>query len=271
MTPQTPPWGSGTPHTPPLGIFLRGNDCFVIVSGNLVLEAIKLAQNFRRRPRPKIEWELRRLDRQSDMPGTSASSITGTSSLRATCWSLTINNPTDADTKVELPSGWKLTGQYEQGAEGTNHFQGMLITPQVRFAAVKRVFPRAHIEVAKNRKALEQYVHKDDTRVGEFANRESAIPTLWDYQRTVASKWLDSEFEGRAEALMEADSNCSIDDCAMSYLDTLVSRDIEAGMRGVEFIAINPMWRSSWKKFWRVIIKREKSSRQDIENGDETA
>jgi len=45
----------------------------------------------------------------------------------------------------------------------------------------------------------------------------------------------------------------------MNYIDTLVKRDIESGKRGCEWIAINPMWRSSWKKFWRSIIRRHGS------------
>lgn len=198
-----------------------------------------------------------------------ADSITGTSAaegrggaegaVRATCWSLTINNPTPEETQVFLPAGWKLEGQFEQGENGTNHFQGMLSTPQVRFSAVKKVFPRAHIEVARNRKALQQYVSKQETRIAEFAARQSDIPTIFEYQNTIAARWDNAEFDRRyAEACKRArpfDSS----DIAMDYLDHLVSEDIERGIRGIEFIAINPMWRSSWKKFWRSIITRHAS------------
>ena len=59
---------------------------------------------------------------------------------RATCWSLTINNPTEQDLKVSLPAGWSMTGQMERGEEGTEHYQGMLKTTQVRFTAVKNYF-----------------------------------------------------------------------------------------------------------------------------------
>lgn len=182
-------------------------------------------------------------------------SITG-GSQRATCWSLTINNPSDADTKVSLPSGWKIEGQYEEGDEGTKHFQGMLTTPQVRFSAVKKLFPRAHIEVARNKTALKSYVHKDDTRVGEFTARASDIPTIWDYQRTVAARFDDKEWQDYCD--MHLDS-LGPDDCMLGYIDSLVRIDILAGMRGVEFIAINPMWRSSWKRFAMSIVKRERA------------
>lgn len=171
---------------------------------------------------------------------------------RATCWSITINNPTPDDMAPELPPGWQLQGQLEVGEQGTQHYQGMLTTPQVRFAALKKVLPRAHIEIARNRKALEKYVHKDDTRVGLVDTVKSRIPTLFEYQDVVAQKWDNNELFKRFREMKSPD----LDEAAMEYCDSLVAQDIEAGVKGVEFIAINPMWRASWKKFWSSIIKR---------------
>lgn len=174
---------------------------------------------------------------------------------RATCWSITINNPTDDDMQIELPAGWRLTGQIEQGEEGTRHYQGMLNTPQVRFSAVKKVFKRAHIEIAKNKKALEKYVHKVETRIAEVADRTSDIPTLFEYQTIIAAAWDNDEFAEMVEK--PANQLTNTNELAMRYVDNLVARDIEEnGRRGAEFIGINPMWRSSWKIFWRSIIKR---------------
>lgn len=188
-------------------------------------------------------------------------------SIRATCWSITINNPLEADLKCDVP-GWKLQGQFEEGEGGTRHFQGMLETPQVRFTAVKRVFQRAHIEVAKNKVALRKYVNKDETRVATFD--ATAIPNMFQLQDSIASDWDSEEWRNlSAEYERMPDS-----DVALMYLDTLVARRIEAGQRGLEFIAINPMWRSSWKKFWRSIIKRNASARmegqEEGEEGDES-
>lgn len=190
-------------------------------------------------------------------------------SQRATCWSITINNPTEIDLKCDTP-GWKLQGQFEEGNEGTRHFQGMLETPQVRFSAVKRVFPRAHIEVAKNKKALQVYVNKQETRVGTF--EAQAVPNMFQLQDSIASDWDDDEWKRRLYINIEQDDGARV----LEYLDTLVSKRIEAGQRGIEYIAINPMWRSSWKKFWASIIRRnarlerkeeddeEKESAQDV-------
>ena len=174
---------------------------------------------------------------------------------RATCWSITINNPTENEMAPTLPAKWALTGQVEKGEEGTEHYQGMLKTPQERFSAIKKVFPRAHIEVARNRKALEQYVHKSDSRIAERPDVVSNIPTLFDYQHTVARNWDDDEYKAKCEKYFKGIDG---EESFMQYLDDLVIRDIEDGVCGVEFIAINPMWRSAWKKFGRAMIKRER-------------
>ena len=174
---------------------------------------------------------------------------------RATCWSITINNPTEGEMTPTLPAKWVLTGQEEIGAEGTKHYQGMLKTPQERFSAIKKVFPRAHIEVARNSKALGQYVHKAESRLAERPDVVSNIPTLFDYQHTVAKRWDDDEYKAKCIEYFRGEDT---EESFMTYLDNLVIQDIENGMTGVEFIAINPMWRSAWKKFGRAMIKRER-------------
>lgn len=169
---------------------------------------------------------------------------------RHAAWSITINNPTDVETRCEVP-GWRLEGQFEVGTEGTRHFQGMLKTPQVRFSAVKKVFPRAHIEAAKNEQALKAYVHKLDSRVDVYTPGD--VPTIFQYQAQVASAWDPEVWRKESNGINDQDK---LDECAMRYIDRLVASDIESGKRGCEWIAINPMWRSSWKKFWPSIIKR---------------
>lgn len=177
---------------------------------------------------------------------------------RASCWSITINNPKNEEYQIVLPARWKLVGQLEKGEQGTVHFQGMLNTPQVRFAAVKRVFPRAHIEIARDRLALAKYVQKEDTRVAHV----NAVPTIFEYQTMVASKWNEEEYQARWRFACEHATQRQVPDpgeVALLYVDTLVARDVELGVRGAEYIAINPMWRSSWKRFWRSIIRRNAS------------
>lgn len=188
---------------------------------------------------------------------------------RASCWSLTINNPTERDMTPTLPAGWSVEGQIEEGKEGTTHYQAMLKTPQVRFSAVKKVYPRAHIEIARNRTALQKYVHKDETRVAVVESRVSEIPTLFDYQHTIASRWDDDEYDmvyqqhvrRRMDKIENKEKLKDLDESevALEYVDILVERDIERGVCGVEYIAINPMWRSAWKRFYKSMVARERS------------
>jgi len=175
-------------------------------------------------------------------------------SERGTCWSITINNPSDEELCPTFPGGWVLTGQIEVGEQGTRHYQGALTTPQVRVSAVKKLFRRAHIELARNKQALLQYVHKDESRVELVPDHVSNIPTLFDYQHTVANAFNQDEYLLFVQQFKTPEKE---DDLFMGYIDDLVRRDIENGLCGVEFIAINPMWRSAWKKFGRSMIKRE--------------
>lgn len=182
---------------------------------------------------------------------------------RGTCWAITINNPTEEDMTTTLPAKWTIIGQMEKGKDGTPHYQAMLTTPQVRFSAIKKVYPRAHIELAKNKAALQKYVKKEDSRISSVPDRSSNIPTLFDYQHTVASYWDDDEFTALCDehySMVESSKvKFVLDDVALAYVDKLVAQDIEDGLCGVEFIAINPMWRSAWKKFWKQMVARERA------------
>lgn len=102
-------------------------------------------------------------------------------SERATNWSVTINNPIKADEEninLARQKGWMVEGQLEKGDNGTPHYQLIVKTPQMRFSALKKAFPRAHIEVAKNVKALETYVKKDETRIGQLPDASEFYPSL---------------------------------------------------------------------------------------------
>lgn len=186
---------------------------------------------------------------------------------RANCWSITINNPSDEELRPTLPAKWVLTGQIEKGKEGTVHYQGMLTTPQVRFSAVKKVLPRAHIEPAKNKTALQKYVSKEDTRLSKVDDIVSYIPTLFDYQHTIAQQWDDDEFKEFQSNFSDGDlAKLGLGEIALQYVDKLVALDIEEGVKGIEYIAINPMWRSAWKKFWKSMVARERIPAEKISN-----
>jgi len=168
---------------------------------------------------------------------------------RASAWSVTINNPT-ADDETDINSarqrkGWTIIGQKEKGEEGTPHYQLLVKTPQTRFSALKNAFPRAHIEKARNVKALETYVQKEDTRIGEIPTSEfhPNLERFWFLICNLIPRQIVSEISP------------SYEDDMLRALDTATSRLIRKGYH-VETLAVNPQIRSSWKKFALYIHER---------------
>lgn len=185
---------------------------------------------------------------------------------RGTCWSLTINNPTDVDTTVQLPPRWRLEGQFERGEDnGTLHLQAMLKTPQERWSAVKKVFPRAHILIARNSAALKNYVHKDDTRVAEFETRESNIPNWYEYSNEIAKRFDLEQYAQRRRDLKDKDvfNKEVLGQIRLDMVDEMVASDIESGRQGIEWIAVNPNFRQAWKKFGVSLAKREQAKEKE--------
>jgi len=178
---------------------------------------------------------------------------------RASNWSITINNPKEEDYKVILPAGWTLEGQIEQGEEGTLHFQGYLKTNQVRFSAVKKIFPRAHIEAARNVQALQNYVHKTETRVSEVATQHSTHVSMFDFMHILARMWNDAEFDTFCRE-NERQYRGDMGEIRLGYVDTLVGKLIvDEQLNGIEYIGVNPMFRNAWKRYGASIILRERA------------
>lgn len=177
---------------------------------------------------------------------------------RGSGWSITIFDEDKSWETATLPAKWALVGQMEKCPDtGKIHFQGMLTTPQVRFSAVKRVFPKAHIELARDKRALHAYVRKEDTRIQSLPDRCSNIPTLWDYSDKLAVSYIEEEFKKFQDKYSDQEI-CKLtkNDMLLEYIDTLVCKDIESGQKGVEFICVNPMFRSAWKRYGTSIVSR---------------
>jgi len=117
------------------------------------------------------------------------------SQARGSCWSITINNPCDNDEEniaFARAKRWTVSGQKEVGANGTPHYQLIVKTPQVRFSTVKKTFPRAHIELARNPTALALYCEKEDTRVGSLDTSSEWYPSnqkIWDWFGVLAAEY----------------------------------------------------------------------------------
>lgn len=179
------------------------------------------------------------------------------SSERATCWSVTINNPTKSDdewiAQARQKSGWKVYGQLEKGEQGTPHYQLMVTTPQVRFTAVKKAFPRAHIEIARDRKALAKYVEKEDTRVAQLATQQDKYPSM-----SKVWSWFGSYYD----TYMNQVGHESFD--VLEIFDTMIRNKIRQGYY-VETIGVNPQIRSSVKNYGKAIAHRERTFRRQTD------
>jgi len=176
---------------------------------------------------------------------------------RATHWSLTINNPTSDDEEcmaLARQRGWKIDGQKERGAEGTEHYQLHLQTPQVRFAAVKKAFPRAHIEIARNAAALQQYVMKSDTRVGGLLTQQEKYPSQSKFFDLV---WVEilatpAEYNFRPTTLKFFGENKPHKLAYWKACQSLVSQGYH-----IESMAVNPMTLAAWDSFHLALLRRK--------------
>jgi len=98
---------------------------------------------------------------------------------RASNWSLTVFDPgefTALTTKESWPHWVRVVKLQEEECPETKrrHWQVALFTQWIRFSAIKKWLPTAHIEIARNKQALLKYVEKDDTAIaGTRQNLES--------------------------------------------------------------------------------------------------
>lgn len=56
---------------------------------------------------------------------------------------------------------------------GREHFQGAVVTSQIRFSQLKSWLPTAHIELAVSKDAVMKYAMKNETAIGEKVVREN--------------------------------------------------------------------------------------------------
>lgn len=171
------------------------------------------------------------------------------STRRASHWSVTINNPTPADDEaiaLARQKGWTVEGQLEKGEEGTPHYQLYVKTPQVRFSAIKSMFARAHIEVARDPNALKQYVKKEETRESTLAVSSEMYPSMskvWE----MFYQYICAHPDETREKLIRN---------PLSVWDRFIRSKIEEGYY-MESIGVNPQSRSSVTHYWESILIRE--------------
>lgn len=181
---------------------------------------------------------------------------------RASCWSVTINNPIKADEEninIARQKGWTVEGQMEKGENGTEHYQLVVKTPQVRFSALKKAFPRAHIEVARNSTALELYCKKEETRIQELKPSTAYVSQaqVWAWFGIEYDDNLEKSFsQTNAELMRQSDGERNL-----TIFDKMINKKIREGFY-VELIGTNPQIRSCIKNYGPSIANRERTLRQ---------
>lgn len=194
---------------------------------------------------------------------------------RASMWSVTINNPSaddEEDINLARQKGWQVLGQLEVGENGTPHYQLAVKTPQVRFSAVKKAFPRAHIEVARSAPALLKYVEKEQTRAGDLPTQQDKYPSLskyWDliflYLNGLGKDGLDyCDLEEGKVCFYREERERLYRKAPLSILDEATRHLITQGYH-VEGIGANPNTRSQWKLYGNSIILRSYESQKNVE------
>lgn len=176
---------------------------------------------------------------------------------RATKWSVTINMKTAISKETAnymiisaRQKGWTVIGQPERGEEGTLHYQLAVATPQIRFSAMKKAFPGAHIEVAKDWSALLKYVQKEQTREGKlidikFVSYQMVRDKFFDY-------FLTTTHAEQQYPLTE--------ETKMALWDEFIGYSLEQGIE-CDIVGVNPQYRSCIMKYWisyiRLSIRRQ--------------
>jgi len=197
---------------------------------------------------------------------------------RASNWSVTINmknvKKETADSFIDYARslGWTVNGQLEKGdKEGTEHYQLHVKTPQVRFSQIKKVFPTAHIEAARNVKALEKYVEKQETRIGSIPDADVSYVTpakLWVmiydlYNTGDKDGW--NEYDDEVTLYR---NSLKLDKDPLMFFDASISTFIRQGY-SVEALAVNPAIRSIWKKFYKDILFRSRGLDRQTDRQEE--
>lgn len=179
---------------------------------------------------------------------------------RGSNWSITLNMKTVSQERCEefietaKGLGWGIEGQIEEGDEGTRHYQLLVKTPQIRFSAVKKVFPTAHIEKARNVAALKRYVHKDETRVEEFKTVENRFVQYKDIRDKFFEWVLATYYQDQEVELNDQDY--------MGIWDKFIGISIAEGIE-CDVIGVNPQYRSCIQRYWKSYVHRQLDRQTD--------
>lgn len=150
----------------------------------------------------------------------------------------------------------ELSGQLEEGEEGTPHIQGMIRTEYGRwFNQLRAALPRAHIEPAKNSVALAKYVQKSETRVGSIPTARVATQATLQERVYVLMSMKRTEEDGPMRDYIRENA-VSIRARADEIIDEGVRSLIVDGYFGIEFVMSNNQVRGAFRRYLPEILMR---------------
>lgn len=171
-----------------------------------------------------------------------------------------------------LRNGWTCLGQLEECPETKRkHYQFAVKTPQVRMSQVIKIFKGAHIEPARNKDALLQYVKKEETRIGSLPEASNKYPSADKFLNLVCQVLFDADNIPKKFRLIISIGDWyskMTDDDKLEALDYATTELIRQGYI-CELHAVNPQIRSAWKKFstaiaFRSILDRQTDRHEEI-------
>jgi len=184
---------------------------------------------------------------------------------RATLWSVTAffdteNTPSKQTREYQIDAArshqWDVQGQIEKcPTTGHLHYQLMIKTPQVRARSLMNIFPQAEVQVGRKEQALQNYVHKEDTRVEEIKVVKN-YPS-WTVVRDKFFEWMITH-----------DENVDvIGEDRLQLWDTFIQYSLKEGVE-CDLIGVNPQYRSCILRYWNAYVY--KAYHTSVDNNRQT-
>jgi len=200
-----------------------------------------------------------------------------------TYWSITINNPDENDYLIVRNPNPKYVREMVWtpeigGAEGTPHIQGWIRLQRNQSQAfVKKIYPRAHIKPCRKDDYNENchaYAQKnDETTAG---NHHITLNDPLPANDTLLYKVLDAAAEraiqlhGSYQAMWAkyGPQMFMMPEITFKKLETdVIEREMITEKSGLEKIFISPVYEKMKSKYWREILFRTYTHKQDADDG----
>lgn len=181
-----------------------------------------------------------------------------------TYWSLTLNNPTEADMVIVRNPNEKYVRKFiwtpEQGADGTPHIQGWLrLQRNQTLTFVKKLYPRAHLKPLKKDEYNEnthRYAQKDDdtTRGAHTITMNDPMPSVESVIEAIMRRMMTTP-DTPLYRNTQNPNRYSVDDSAFSKQERRWVEEEMVIEKGASYakLFVSPVYGRIWDEFARQI------------------